>query len=243
MNIVSLSITVTNGMGGLFATLVNQGLKRTLHIGAIAMALVVLLSGMQQMVFPSAKLSFSETTTETKYVLREEAGGPTRIFSSLLFHSMVMPDIIMLDTKNSLLETGTVAVELGKKMSIQRSQLGSGTVWAPIAVVLWCFLLGLGIWALLRVTEQARFRLVLGLMLCGQVVLHLLYGEETFLYAIHVVPFLILTVGMATLTAVRPMVLGLVAILIILMGANNVHQFKQAIDRQNTLTRPYQPAR
>jgi hypothetical protein len=243
INVVSLSVTVTNWMVGLMLTLVNQGWKRTLYIGMTALMLVGVLGSLHNLVVPSVKLPFGQVRDEGKYLFRPEAVAPINILRSLLFHSMVMPEIVMVDNDGSHLviqkERGTVAVDLGKRMSTQPSSLGSGTSWGRIAVMVWGCLLVLGIWALLTMPGNARFRLVLAGVLCGQVLLHLLYGEETFLYTIHVVPLLILMVGMATLTAVRPMVLALAALLIIPMGANNVHQFKAAVERQDNLTRPY----
>jgi hypothetical protein len=230
-------------MAGLAATLVNQGLKRSLQVGAAAIVVVVLLSGMQKVVFPSVKVVFGEVKNETKYLFRPEAGGPVTILRSLLFHSMVMPEIAMVNNNDSLMEMGrelgAATVDLGKKMTTQPSPLGSGTSWAWIAVVIWGSLLCLGLWALLAVPGQSHFRLVLGLLICGQLLLHLVYGEETFMYAIHVAPLLVLTVGLATLTAARPIVLGLVVILIVTMGLNNLHQFKQAVEWQDDLRQPY----
>jgi hypothetical protein len=243
INVVSISVTVTNWMAGLAATLVNQGLKRSLQVGAAAIVVVVLLSGMQKVVFPSVKVVFGEVKNETKYLFRPEAGGPVTILRSLLFHSMVMPEIAMVNNNDSLMEMGrelgTATVDLGKKMTTQPSPLGSGTSWAWIAVVIWGSLLCLGLWALLALPGQSHFRLVLGLLICGQLLLHLVYGEETFMYAIHVAPLLVLTVGLATLTAARPIVLGLVVILIVTMGLNNLHQFKQAVEWQDDLRQPY----
>jgi hypothetical protein len=246
INVVTLSVTVTNWMAGILATLVNQGWKRSLQIGAVAVIVVVLLSGVQKRVIPSVMLAFGQAKNETKYLFRPEAGGPVNILRSLLFHSMIMPEIVMVNNKDSLLELGkeigTATIDLGKKMTTQPSPLGSGTAWARIAVVVWGCLLCLGIWALLTVHQQPGFRLILGLLLCGQVLLHLLYGEETFLYAIHVAPLLILMVGLATLTAIRPIVLGLVLVLIVTMGMNNVHQFTQAIERQDDLRQLHRQA-
>jgi hypothetical protein len=242
INVVTLSVTVTNWMAGVLATLVNQGWKRSLQIGAAAVVVVVLLSGVQRLVFPSVLLAFGQAKNETKYLFRPEAGGPVRVLTSLLFHSMVMPEIVLVNNKDSLLEVGTTTIDLGKKMTTQLSPLGTGTAWARIAVVVWGCLLSLGIWALLTVRQQHGFRLVLGLLLCGQILLHLLYGEETFLYAIHVAPLLILMVGLATLTAIRPIVLGLVVVLVVTMGMNNVHQFKQAVERQDDLRQQHRQA-
>ncbi|MGE0274972.1 MAG: hypothetical protein AB7R40_06060 [Nitrospiraceae bacterium] len=242
INVASLSVTVTNWMAGLAATLVNQGMKRSLQVGVAAVVFVVLASGMQKVVFPSVKLAFGDSRHETKYLLMPEAGGPVTILRSLLFHSMIMPEIFLVNNKDSLLEAGTTTVDLGKKMTTQPSPLGTGTSWTWIAVVMWSLLLCLGIGALLTLPGQAPFRLVLGLLIGGQVLLHLLYGEESFLYAIHLAPLLILTVGLSTLTAARPIVLGLVAILIVTMGANNLHQFKQAVEWQDDLRQQYRQA-
>jgi hypothetical protein len=99
-----------------------------------------------------------------------------------------------------------------------------------VAVVLWGGLLGLGLWSLLTREEQPRLRLVLGLTLLGQLALHLVYGNETVLYALHFGPLLVVMAALTTLTRLRLLGLALAGMLVISAGVNNGVQFTKAIE-------------
>jgi hypothetical protein len=85
-----------------------------------------------------------------------------------------------------------------------------------------------GIWGFVVGRENLRLRFVIGVVLGGQLVLHLLYGEETFLYSLHFAPLLILVAAFGTTTSARAVVLVLVAGLIVSVGVNNVTRFSEA---------------
>ena len=69
---------------------------------------------------------------------------------------------------------------------------------------------------------------MLGLTLLGQLGLHLLYGEETFLYALHFAPLLVVFAACSTLTRMRLVGLVLAGALVISAGVNNAMQFRTA---------------
>jgi len=81
--------------------------------------------------------------------------------------------------------------------------------------------LGLGVWALFSVERQRRLRIVLGVMLLGQLAQHMVFGEETFLYSIHFAPLLVIVVALSTLTRARPAALVLTGALVVNAGINN----------------------
>jgi hypothetical protein len=68
---------------------------------------------------------------------------------------------------------------------------------------------------------------MLGLAILGQLALHILYGEETFLYSLHFVPLLIVVAAASTLTSTRPYALALVALLLATTTINNAQVFQQ----------------
>jgi hypothetical protein len=112
----------------------------------------------------------------------------------------------------------------------QTSTPGSGSIWGLVAVGLWTALLGLGLWGFFATKKYFKLRLVLGLFLLGQLFLHILYGSETFLYALHFIPLLITLATFSLLTPARLVALGLAGALIVCAGINNGLQFKQATD-------------
>jgi len=226
LNALTLSMTVTNWMAGLLATIVAHSWVRSLQIIGAALAVIVVLSGIQKRGFQDAQFPFMKSGEEQEFLFRDDSGGPIRIMSSFFFHSIIMPDIVAL--KNEQMFPGPKTANLTHKLSTQVSSVGSGSRWAQFAVPVWAALLMLGLWALFTVPQHNKFRLVLGLLLAGQLMLHLAYGEETFLYALHFAPLLVITASLATLTVARPLVLLLVTMLIVSVGLNNVVQFQQA---------------
>ena len=210
VNALTLSMTVTNWMAGLLATIVTHPWVRSLQIIVVALAVIVVLSGLQKRGFPDAQFPFVKSAEEQVFLLRDDSGGPIRIMSSFFFHSMIMPSIAVL--KNEQVFPGPKTANLSHKLSTQASSIGSGSRWAQFAVPVWAALLVMGLWALYTLPQCNKFRLVLGLSLVSQLMLHLLYGEETFLYALHFAPLLVIMVSLAALTAARPLVLLLVTV-------------------------------
>ena len=115
-------------------------------------------------------------------------------------------------------------------MTIQDSLPGSGTNVGFLGVLAWGLLLGLGLWALLFLKQQFRFRIALGLTLLGQLVLHMLFGWETFLFSIHFVPLLVVIAALSTLTRARVVALSLAGAVTVFAGINNFIQFGRATE-------------
>jgi hypothetical protein len=219
MSALTLSMTITNWMVGMLATAVNCSWRQFRRITTDAFCLVVLLWGLQKMLFPSAAF-FLGSREESKRVLLSGAGGFLGVSRSLIWHTMVMPAIKVLESGYA----DTPAI-----MHTQPSLPGSGSVWGIVAVGLWTALLGLGVWALFTLKQQGRWRFFLGVAIAGQFLLHLVYGKETFLYSLHFLPFLIALVALSLLTRMRLITLSLVGALIISAGINNAQQFQKAV--------------
>lgn len=214
---VTLSFTVTNWMAGILATTINHPWKRSLQITVNAFCLVTVLWAVQKAVFPSA-VFFLGDREEEKYVLKPESGGFLQVIKSFVSHTMVMPAVEVIEKFDPS----------EKLLSIQFSVPGSGSIWGTVAVVLWTALLGLGLWGLLSTKQQRPLRLVLGLLLLGQLALHTVYGDETFLYALHFAPLLIVVAAWSTLTPARPLALLLASVLVLCAGINNSSQLSKA---------------
>jgi hypothetical protein len=216
----TLSITVTNWMVGIFATFANYPWKRALQVSVNAFCIVVLLWGVQKFLFRSA-VFFIGDREEARYMFTPESGGIPYVATSFLFHTMVMPDIKVVYNDN---QPGLPI------MATQLSLPGSGSMWGIIAVALWAGLVALGVWALVTLKEHRQLRIVLGVTLLGQFGLHALYGPETFLYALHFGPLLVVLAALSAQTRARPIALTLAIALVICAGINNVRQFGKATE-------------
>ncbi|MBO3457611.1 hypothetical protein G7B40_009010 [Aetokthonos hydrillicola Thurmond2011] len=215
---MTLSVTTTNWMAGLVITIVNHPWKRALQITVNALCLVILLWSLEHAIFPTAKF-FLGDTEEQNYILQNTSGGPLHIIQAFVAHTMIMPSITADHHTN----------HSWPGMVVQLSPPGSGSVWGSVGVVLWTALLALGLWSFFSLKQHLKFRIVLGLTLLGQLALHLVYGEETFLYAIHLIVFFIPLVALSTLTRWRPLALILAGMLALSAGVNNGLQFDKAI--------------
>jgi hypothetical protein len=220
MSALTLSMTTTNWMVGLVATKAHHSWPRTLQISANAFAIVVLLWAVQKYVFPSAQF-FLGDREETNYAYLPTLDRLREVLAAFFWHSMVMPEIASLGAHEV---TGAGRAVL----SIQDSLPGSAGAVGFTGVVLWTALLVIGLASLLRFNMQRELRLVVGWSILGQLALHTIYGEETFLYSLHFAPLLMVVAAFGTFTRARPLVLGLACALLVANLWNNGTQFAEA---------------
>lgn len=223
----TLSMTVTNWMAGILTTWAYHPWRRTAQITVNAFCLVVVLWGAQKVLFPTAQF-FLGDKEEARYTFHPEAGGVSAVARSFFAHSVVMPTFQAApDGQGWEIHNGRL-LYAWPRLSIQRSGIGSGGAFGWMSAALWLTLLALGTWSLITGPGPARFRIVLTFTLIGQFLLHLVYGNETFLYALHFVPLLTLVAAHSVLTAARPLALLLAGVLLLTALVNNGRQFLAA---------------
>jgi hypothetical protein len=220
----TMGFTVTNWMVGIIATFVNNSWKRALQITLNALCIVLvlwelkpyILSEPQEPSFFSFLFRWNETIAP-KIPMESTLGpgGPLEVAGSFIFHTMVMPSY-------------KIASKLYPLMYTQFSSPGSASLWGTAAVILWAALLALGVWSLFSVKRYRSLRIVIGVSLLGQLALHMVFGEETFLYSLHFVPLLIVLAAFGTQTRIRTVTLVLVGLLVLCAGTNNILQFISA---------------
>ena len=214
----SLSFTVTNWMFGLLLAGTVHSWRKALRISLMALVLVASLWPVQKLVFRSSGL-FLDIRGETKFLALEGWSGALSSLRAATVHSMVMPEISQIEKPE---HPGRLV------LSIQESEAGSRRPFGAIAAGLWLALLGIGLWELFRQKSHRAFRWVLGLGLCGQLTLHTLYGDETFLYALHYGPLLVILASLAARGPLRHWALLVSASLILFAVLNNLSAFFEA---------------
>ena len=216
-SVASFGFTLTNGMAAIAASLVRRPWVRSAAVLAGSAAIVLAIFVAMAVLFPTFR-AVPSLEAEERFILHPAAGGPWHSAAAALSHGMVVPEV------------GQVRAPSGvRALSVQRSWPGTGTPLAPIAVSAWAGLLGLGAWALIR-GNRGPARLALALTVAGQVGLHLVYGEEVFVFSPHLIPLLIVAAGTATLTGLRRWSLILLGIVLVAGGVNNAIQLSRAID-------------
>ena len=220
-NAASLSVTVTNWMAGIVASFVQLPWRRAARVTALAFCLVALLWGFQKALTPRIHFTPALLGKEPRFMFQPTSGGPLQITKAFVFHPMLMPSIIEVKHRK----------RVGRfRMSVQHSAPGSATPWGRAGVWLWAALLGLGVWGARTVARRHRAPVrTVALILLGQFALHQVYGgEETFLYSLHWIPFLVVVAAYSTMTRVRPLALALAGALLVCATVNNTHQFAVA---------------
>jgi len=213
---LTLSFTVTNWIAGITSTFVSNKWRRSFQITANALCLVVVLWTVQKYIFPTTGF-FLGHTEEQVYALRT-LEARLEALESMLLSTVVMPAIRI--SEGAFEDT----------MSVQYLYSPFGSLPGSIAACVWSALLVLGIWNLLVMREHVRVRIVLWVSLLGQVALHMQYGRETFLAAMHFLPVLVMVAALSTRTRLRPVVLVLAGLLVLTAAVNNFDQFNLAME-------------
>lgn len=222
---MTFGITVTNWMAGIISTAVTHHWKQACQITINAFCLVIVLWSVEKLFFPETRLFLTPYMPEiTRHINSPDSGGPLQVVKAFVFHSMVMPEI-----NGYVISLGRQPPRTAILMAVQASKAGSGSVWGNASVVLLALFLGAGLWGLVSLKQYPRLRLALSLMLTGQLVLHLFFGAETFLYALHWIPLLVILGALGSLASPRRLWLALAVLLLASTAINNGLKFRQAV--------------
>ena len=203
----SLSITVTNWMSGLAAALRALGWRRAAVASAAAVVVVTAAWSWSTACLPSTEFFVSHE--EQSYLRVPTPARIARVVGTMAVHSIVIPRIGR-------------AFDSPHWLSAQRSWPGSGGPLAAAATIAWVALFGLGLREAGRRWRTDPLVFVTLACLAGQLALHMVYGEETLLYAMHWLPLLILVAGLALLGPARPWALALAIVTLVSGSANNL---------------------
>lgn len=226
INVLSLGFVVTNWVAGIFATIVSNRLKRAMHILVYSFFLVVLLWRVQKFIYTDITFFLGEHDDPWNWNLlgMKLSGMITAALDamvSIFYHTLIMPAIQVVND----------GVRLPRFVMVtQSSPPGSASLWGLCAVFIWTILLILGVWKLFFLKKHFSFRIVLGLTLLSQLALHVVYGEETFLYSLHFVVLLLPLVALGSLTRLRIVVISMTCLLIPCAWINNTFQFSKALN-------------
>jgi hypothetical protein len=213
---VSLSVTVTNWSSGWLAAFLARRPRAALQVCVNALVMVALLGAAQALRFPHAEV-FPGSGHAFDYAERLHWPDVTEVISVFAVHSIVMPEAIaerQQDPPSAVL-------------TIQRQRPGSGGLMPSVGLVLWLGLLVLGTLGARQFLVPAM-RWWLGGMIASQLMLHLMFGDETFLYSMHFAPLLVIVAACSALGAGRRLALPLAIAAIVVLGAHNVRQFDAA---------------
>jgi hypothetical protein len=220
-NVLSFSITVTNWMAGIAATVAYRPIRRAALIVVGSFLLCIAIWPAQLLIAPKAQFFLKSQESELGYLFYEDSGGPLTKLRDLTLNGVVIPT----------LETYRQERQLHSRvLGVQHAPLGGASAWGFPGVALWVGLLGLGAWAFARDRGRKRLRFAIAALLAGQFALHLVYGEEVFLYALHYTPILLIFAAWASLEAMPRVSIALALALLVPATLNNHAAFEDGVD-------------
>lgn len=228
-SLMTLAFTITNWSIGLLATLARWSVKRVMRISGVVLVSAVLLAALQHAAYPTAT---------PFYRLGVVAAERHRVeLDSTHWHPLDNLAVLLA----SSVVTWPCNVELQDGFQVITNQQ-----WNPakagfenlFAIALWLVVFLLGIVGASSPTAR-RKALWIGMMVLGQLVLGLLYGNVSFLYVTNIAPLLIVIAAFSWFgpSAVKRASLCLTSLLIILAAANNLSRFQDAAGTANAIVR------
>jgi hypothetical protein len=178
----SLGITVTNWSAGILLAALHRPRDKAALIILTTLVVTAAVWRLEKVYFTGIGGIFFRPGTiieETEFMVMPEGA-----LAGELVHPIVAPP-----------DNGSGPTHGPRNISFQGSSVLRGGPTAVLAAVGWLIVLTAGLAALVRGPAPARFRLMLGAVLAGQIALHLIYGDETFLYALHFWVLLMLVAG------------------------------------------------
>ncbi|MEM8512401.1 hypothetical protein RCH14_001717 [Massilia sp. MP_M2] len=247
--VLAFSVTITNLIVALFTALQSQGIRRTMRIAILAVAVVGTLSVMQRMIFPSSGLFFLPASVqgEATFFVSLSVERIRQVLSILYLGSVVMPDFTQ-----QVMNGGEIV------LSVQQASWRQAGVIGLTALGLTATLLLTGIATIAmayksrlqaphdgaffaRATGQDALRLSVTGSVTFLTVLHIIYGQETFVYVGSVLPFLLILLGYGTLAISRHSRAGATVLLVSLLLSGGYHNFahwKTAVAEISALNAP-----
>lgn len=218
---LTLGMAAANWVTGLCLAFARFPWRRALRVTLSALALVAMLWGVEQALWPQVRVRHARTrfaSPEASYA----AVGPLSVAGAYLFDAMVMPAIT----------TSPRLQHPGLRMTVRHSAIAPAGPWSLPAVWCWAVLCGLGIWGAVTTPQHRLLAVVTGGTLLGHLILRLVYGvssgQETFLYSLYWAPGLVVLAAFSALTRARVLALALAASCTLCAGFNNLAQFDQA---------------
>jgi len=203
INLVSLSITLTNWMVGILASILNLPWRRAFLVIAGEFLLTIPLWGIEKLAFPATSFFLGSTGRLNEYMhIPPTAGRIFEVVPSFFVDTMVMPRIIVYDRR-----------PFQRVMTTDGTIPGSGSPAGYLAAAAWLALLGLGGWACFSVWKESSLIRHVVLTTAGQLALNFVFGAESFLYSMHFLPLLILIAANVMRTRWRTVGLGLAVVI------------------------------
>jgi hypothetical protein len=198
-SVATLGMMITNWVLSLAASLRRLSWRESVRINAAAFAFVAIVALAQRAAFTDAALFFNpipqlqERLYSPAFQASRGHGGwnPAAQLRSMWLFSAVTPP-----TGVEFVLEANLPTEV---LTNQRRTLSDHGLAGRIATACWVLLLALGLWGMF-LSWRRPVVLAIAISAAWQVVLHLVYGEVTFLYAINFFPLFLAVAALGALT-------------------------------------------
>ncbi len=219
-SLISLSITITNWAGGLLAALLALGVRRAMQTALIAFAAAGILAVLQYRFFLESGGFFNIWTERwADYGTTGTFLDHTRAFFITTI-AAPMPDLLQIDS--------TYRMELGDRLSRLQFAPVTNSPSGIVALLLWTALIIRGLTEVRSGLIDPKAAVFVIGMVAFNFVLHAFYGVETFLYALHYLPFMVIIAGWSLLRDKGRLFIRAIAVAAIIAGT--FHNYPLFVD-------------
>jgi len=221
LNVLSLSITTTNWMTGIVITWLAKGSRQSVQIVANGLVVTTLLWAVQARTIPGIEYFLKPSEWDRNYVFNERAGTPLNRLNVLLLYSAAMPKPL---PRVAFWDDGKII------LSVQKIPLLHGSIWHLCLVAAWAALLIAGAVLVAMNLRTSRVLQAVVIVLTLQLGLHMIYGDELFLFTMHTAGLLIILVAYVCKTRARSVCLVCLTSLALALYINNIHVLIESIN-------------
>lgn len=227
-SIASFSITITNWMAGLAASVLAAGWKDAVKYTVLALGIGAALAGLQSNIYRTGP--FLQLLGERQYATIDVKQRLADAPKSFLLDPIVLSGIRAPGTD----DRSQKAIAPGENIN-----------WAAdvrsLAMVLWILLAAMAaVGSIGRYMKGAvsKTASLIFVMITGQITLHTFYGEIPFLYSAHFVPLLIAATAFTSRTQWRMPALVVAGVLVPLAAIGNYLTLREAVRLLVSLSPP-----
>lgn len=224
VNLLAFSMLITNWSMALISMAIKLRWRQVLGLAAVTMAIAVPLSLAQKAAFPKSGLFFKGLDKEAGYVQltrREPAEVVRKVARRAIVWStsgFVLPGVA-----HQPAERGNLRIVYDQ--SLLEAKLSAVVI---VGLACWLAMLGIALRSWWRERDFRSTTTLAVLFLASQLLLHLVYGDETFLFVLNSLPAFLVLVGCGFRSAqARPMVV-LACVALACGIANNLPLMMQA---------------
>jgi hypothetical protein len=222
----TLSVTITNWTAALLSSALSLPLSKAVRVSLLALVAVAGLATLQSRILRTQGLFFDireQASRETAYVNHTAAGGLPHRWRMFWIGGVLLPGV----------EPRMVQINGDERPMLSAQTAPGNLLWMTGATV-WLFVLGAGLFTALR--RRSAFDIYLLTLTGFHLLLHTVYGYETFLYTMHFTPLLILIAANAA-SVYRNAVLTGGALLAACEVLNNLPVLERALAILPTIVR------